>query len=209
MTARSKPEVSVIDTGIANAASVSAAFARCGADVRLITDRKSVEHAGLLVLPGVGSFGAGMERLCAEGLDRVLLQRVRDDRPTLAICLGMQLLCVSSQETPGVSGLGILDGRITPFTPSVRCPQFGWNLVEADHGCRVLRTGYAYFANSFKLEQAPAEWQTGVTIHGSPFVSAVERGNILACQFHPELSGSWGKELLCRWMAMSREETRC
>ena len=205
----SRPVVTLVETGIANTASVAAAFIRCGAESQPTRDRRCVEDAELLVLPGVGSFGAGMERLETDGLADPIRERVAARRPTLAICLGLQLLCASSEESPGVVGLGVIDGAIEAFPDSVRRPQFGWNRVVPRPGCTLIEPGDAYFANSYRLREAPQGWSAGVADHAGPFVAALENGPVLACQFHPELSGPWGAGVLRRWLAGAREGALC
>ncbi|MDX2130515.1 MAG: imidazole glycerol phosphate synthase subunit HisH [Planctomycetota bacterium] len=197
MTARA---VTIISTGVANTASVAAAFRRCGALVDITDDPARVHDAARVVLPGVGSFGAGMAGLRARGLAGVIERRVRAERPLLAICLGLQMLCVSSEESPGERGLGLIDAPVRRFPEGVRCPQFGWNDVVADGACRLVRAGCAYYANSYRIAQPPGGWAVATTDHGGPFTAAVERGGVLGCQFHPELSGAWGRELLARWL---------
>jgi len=201
----------IISTGIANTASVAAALRRCGCEVALSADPGEVERAGCVVLPGVGAFGAGMRLLNESGLAEIMRARVRDGRPTLAVCLGMQLLCASSEESPGAEGLGIVDARAERFPAGVRTPQFGWNRVEPDPSCAMIEPGYAYFANSFRIRRPPMGWRTASSDHGGRFVAAMERGRVLACQFHPELSGRWGLRLLERWLVRSarKEPSPC
>ncbi|MEM8835051.1 MAG: imidazole glycerol phosphate synthase subunit HisH [Planctomycetota bacterium] len=196
----SAPRVTIIETGVANTASVAAAFRRLGAHADITADRNAIEHAEHLVLPGVGTFGAGARTLDAHLLRSTLRARIEADRPTLAVCLGMQLLFASSDESPGTHGLALYESHVRAFPPGVRTPQFGWNRVVAPESARFLRTGYAYFANSFRITDAPANTLCARSDHGGPFVAALERGNLLACQFHPELSGSWGIDLLGRWL---------
>jgi imidazole glycerol phosphate synthase glutamine amidotransferase subunit len=196
--------VVMVRTGAANTASVVAAFGRLGAAVELTTEAEVVERAGLLVLPGVGAFGPVAGRLAELGLVEVLRRRFRDERPTLAICLGMQLLAAASDESPGVDGLGVLPVTARRFPGHLRVPQLGWNRVRAADGCQLLGDGAAYFANSYCLTEAPAGWSAGTADHGGRFVAALERGPLLACQFHPELSGAWGQDLLARWLACGR-----
>ncbi len=194
------PTATIVRTGVANTASVAAALERCGCRCVLSDDPGEVAAAGLLVLPGVGSFAAGMESLERAGLAGVVRGRVASGGPTLAICLGMQLLCASSEESPGVAGLGVIDARVKRFGGGVRVPQFGWNWVEGAGG-ELVEPGFAYFANSYRLADAPAGWSVSWAEHGGRFVAAIERGAVLACQFHPELSGAWGAGLLGRWLA--------
>lgn len=195
-----EPPVRVVDTGVANVASLLAAFERLGTDAALTGDPADVAEAPHLVLPGVGAFGAGMATLRDRGLVEPLRQRLSRDASTLAVCLGLQLLARQSDESPGAAGLGVVEGRIEAFPPKVRTPQFGWNRVVAGEGCELVETGYAYFANSHRLADAPPGWAVARAEHGGPFVAAMERGRTLACQFHPELSGPWGEALLARWL---------
>jgi imidazole glycerol phosphate synthase glutamine amidotransferase subunit len=192
--------IAVVRTGLANLASVLAALRRIGGDPMPTDDPQAVAEAPAAVLPGVGAFGPAAEALAAARLDDAIRARVAADRPLLCVCLGMQLLGTASEETPGARGLGIVDAQVQRFRTAPRVPQLGWNEVRADAGCRFLRTGHAYFANSFRFADAPAGWLAARTTHGEEFVAAMERGRTLACQFHPELSGAWGEELLRRWI---------
>ena len=198
-------EVAIIRTGVANLASVVAAFGRLGAQAHVTNDAAAIAEASHVMLPGVGAFGPGMAALEAAGLGEVLRARVQGDRPTVAICLGLQLLCESSEETPGTRGLAILPARVTRFPAgALKVPQLGWNRVEPPPDARLLEPGYAYFANSYCIASLPGAardgWRVATTDYGGPFVAAIERGHVLGCQFHPELSGPWGTSLLRRWL---------
>ncbi|MEL6497100.1 MAG: imidazole glycerol phosphate synthase subunit HisH [Planctomycetota bacterium] len=201
-------DVAIIATGTANTASVSAAFRRCGCTSRITTDRAEVRETGRVVLPGVGSFEAGMAALRSLGLEETLRKRIDRGGPVLAICLGMQLLCSGSDESPGVEGLGVIDADVRRLDADVRVPQFGWNMVHRGN-TSLPDDGYAYYANSFCLANAPEGWKHATTTYGSPFVAAIERGSLLACQFHPELSGSWGARLLEGWLSRSEAGIPC
>jgi imidazole glycerol-phosphate synthase subunit HisH len=205
----STQRVVIVDTGVANTASVIAALERCGASTVVTDERAPIEDAMALVLPGVGSFGAGMERLERCDLIEPLVSRIEADRPTLAVCLGLQLLARSSDETPGVPGLGVIDAHVGVFPVGVRTPQFGWNRVEADGACVSLASGYAYFANSYRIDAPPEGWSVASSEHGGRFVAGLERGRVVACQFHPELSGALGLSIIERWLASAREGARC
>lgn len=204
------PHVVIVRTGVANLASVVAAFHRLGATTTLTLDPELVASADRVMLPGVGAFGAGMAALGGReaGLGAALVSRFSSDRPTMAICLGLQLLAASSDETPGISGLSIFEGshvaRFGGEDPGtglpLKIPQLGWNKVRPGAGARLLEPGYAYFANSFRLASAPSGWVAAMSDYGGPFVAALERGPHLACQFHPELSGPWGQALISRWL---------
>jgi glutamine amidotransferase len=193
-------EVVILRTGTANLASVAAALHRAGCTVRISESPLDATEAGRLVLPGVGAFGAVAERIDTLGLRAPLADRIRAGRPTLAICLGLQLLGDGSEESPGAAGLGVIGATATAFPNGVRRPQLGWNRVAAGNGCRLLDDGAGYFANSFKLDVVPDGWAGALTDHGGEFVAAIERGAVLACQFHPELSGEWGQGLVERWL---------
>ncbi|MHB2015410.1 MAG: imidazole glycerol phosphate synthase subunit HisH [Candidatus Xenobia bacterium] len=194
-------EVLVVRTGTANLASVFAGLARLGATPRLVESAEEVLNAERLVLPGVGAFGAAMANLEARGLVPALQQRLREERPTLAICLGLQLLAASSEESPGVAGLGVLPSQVKRFPDTVRVPQLGWNTVEPDDTAYLVHLGEAYFANSYRLTERVPGWSAALTDYAGRFVAAVQKGRVLACQFHPELSGQWGLALMRRWLA--------
>jgi len=192
-------QVVILPTGTANLASVLAAFARLGATARLAREAAEVADAERVVLPGVGTFGATMAGLRAAGLDAAIAARARDGAPVLAMCVGLQVLFEASDESPGSAGLGVLPGRVGRFPAAVRVPQFGWNRIEPEPGCRYLEPGYAYFANSYRVLAAPG-CKVARAEHGETFVAALERGPLLACQFHPELSGAFGQRLIARWL---------
>jgi len=193
-------EVVVVPTGTANIASVTAAFRRLGTNLRAVETSAEIRQTDHLVLPGVGAFGAAMGRIEEGGWREALIERIGEGRPTLAICLGMQLLCEKSEESSGVSGLGVVPGMVSRFPGDITVPQLGWNEVVPQPECRFVTPGWAYFANSYRCTSADGGWLSAQTAYGGTFVSAMERGDVLACQFHPELSGEWGSDLLRRWL---------
>lgn len=199
--------VVIIATGTANTASVLAAFSKLGVTPTLSSDPEVVLQATHVVLPGVGAFAAAMQALRKCGLDRAICQRVKDHKPLLGICLGLQLLCEGSAESPGEKGLGIIPATIArlPGGANLRVPHMGWNQVKAEQKCRLLSSGVAYFANSYCLLNRPAGFDCAVTSYGVEFVSGVERGSLVALQCHPELSGDYGQKTLKRWL----EESLC
>ncbi|MBN1241695.1 MAG: imidazole glycerol phosphate synthase subunit HisH [Spirochaetales bacterium] len=205
---RGSTPVVVARTGVANLASVRAAFARLGRETAPTSDPEAFARAPLAVLPGVGAFGPAMETLRATGLDEAVRRRLARGLPTLAICLGFQLLLEGSEEAPGLAGLGLVPGVARRFGEGVRIPQLGWNRVapEADDGSALVEEGWACFANSYRLDSCDAAlaraagWRPALAEYGGAFVAALERGTALACQFHPELSGAWGAALLRRWL---------
>lgn len=192
--------VLVVPTGTANLASVLAGLRRLGGEPALAADPDEVVSADRVVLPGVGAFGAAMGEIEERAMRSALTGRIELGRPTLLVCVGMQLLAEKSEESDGVAGLGVVPGSVQRFPAAVRVPQLGWNRVRAGVGCRFLTDGWAYFANSFRLTEIPRGWTGATADHGGEFVAAIERGDVLACQFHPELSGRWGSEVLASWL---------
>jgi cyclase len=203
-------DVVVIKTGVANTASMLAALGRLGASPMLSSDHRDVESATHLVLPGVGSFGAGMAALHEHRLIEPLLARLRDGRPTLCVCLGLQLLAEASEESPGVRGLGFVPGVITRFQSGgaehpLCVPQMGWNFV----GPWNARAGFwAYYANSYCLRVPPLGAECATSHYDAPFVACFRDRGVLACQFHPELSGVAGLELMREWLKDPSGPTR-
>ncbi|MBS1703753.1 MAG: imidazole glycerol phosphate synthase subunit HisH [Armatimonadetes bacterium] len=190
--------ITIINTGVANIASVQSAFSRLGYECAFAQTADEVFENPAVILPGVGAFGAGMSALESLEFVRPLRLRIGSGKATLAVCLGMQLLCESSEETPGVAGLGILKASVRKFPEGVRTPHFGWNHVESSSP--YFGPGYAYFANSYRLDKAPAGWEVATCDHGGEFVAAIRRGSVVAAQFHPEISSSYGRELLKKWL---------
>lgn len=213
-----KPRVAVIATGVANLASMLAALERAGAEAFATRDPELVAASPYALLPGVGAFGPAAETLRASGVDRALRARWRARLPTLGVCLGMQLFFEGSEESPGTPGLAIVPGIFRGFAGGLPLPQLGWNRVThsigrggaSPAGCgSVLADGWAYFANSYRLASPPPGCVAYRAEYGEGFVAGLEAGRsarggpVLAlCQFHPELSGSWGLALLRRWLGL-------
>ena len=197
-------DVVIVDSGVANLASILAGFTRLSAATVVTSDPDVVRRAGRLVLPGVGAFGSGIATLRSRGLDEAAREVAIRGTPVLAVCLGMQMLCEASEESPGVTGLGLIPATCRRLPDDVRVPHLGWNQVTAESGARLVSSGNAAFANSYALLEAAAGWTAAWTTHGRPFVAALERDGILACQFHPELSGEYGAALLERWLTGRR-----
>jgi imidazole glycerol phosphate synthase glutamine amidotransferase subunit len=206
----------LINTGVANIRSLQATFDRLGRPWQLTTNANQIAEGDLVVLPGVGAFAAAIDSIDRMNLRESILERIAADRPLLCICLGMQMLAESSEESPGVQGLGVIPRQIKRFSNNVQVPQLGWNEVrpvrndearsrkESQVASRAssypFEPGDAYFANSYRLEEPPEGWGYAVTEYDRPFVSSLWHGRLLACQFHPELSGLWGETLIKRWL---------
>ena len=198
-------DVLIVPTGTANLASVKAAFNRLGAAVEMVENADQIETARRVVMPGVGAFAASISHIREQGFADPLAARIKAGRATFAVCVGFQILFEESEESPGIQGLGVIPGRITRLPETVRCPQLGWNRVEAGPGCGLIESGHGYFANSYKAtpplpDDRPNDWAVATAVHGEPFIAALERGSLLACQFHPELSSAWGQALIARWL---------
>lgn len=204
--------VHIIRTGAANLASVAAALRRAGVEPVVTDDASTVSGAELCVLPGVGAFGPAIQSLRTRGIDRAIIERVNQNRPLLAICLGMQLLLDASDEAPGQRGLAIVPCVARRFDSSLRIPQIGWNRVRPQQQFDAFDSGWAYFANSYRLIEPPPGYSVATADYGGPFVAAMQRSRVIvACQFHPELSGAWGAKLIQRWIdaAINGEQEAC
>lgn len=194
-------DVLVVATGVANTASVLAALARAGAAASVCSDPAAIAAARFVVLPGVGAFGPTARTLEASGAAAALRERVRTGAPLLAICLGMQLLFEASEESPEVRGLALLPGRIVRLDDERgRVPKLGWERLDADAKCKLLASEFSCFAHSYALLEVPSGWRPAFARHGARYVAALERGAQLLCQFHPELSGRFGRDLISRWL---------
>ncbi|MBL9148588.1 MAG: imidazole glycerol phosphate synthase subunit HisH [Phycisphaerae bacterium] len=196
--------VLLLDTGAGNRASLVRAFARLGARVDVAADPGDVAAAACVVVPGVGAFGNAVRTLRVAGYADALLDRIASDRPTVGICVGLQILCAASDESPGVSGLGVFPSMVRRFASTPRPTHYGWNRVRGFCG-----DGYAAFAHGYRvaLDEAPSDADVAVAEFGGPFVAALRRGALIALQFHPELSGAFGLAALAS--ALDGSAVRC
>lgn len=192
--------IAIIDYDAGNVKSVEKALQALNQDVVITNDKATLLAADKVILPGVGAFGDAMEKLQAYGLIEVIRELVEMKKPFLGICLGLQLMFEESEESPGVKGLGLLKGKIVRFPQSeLKVPQIGWNSLEFPKESVLfngIRNGeYVYFVHSYYLKAeediVAATTEYGVTVH-----AAVEKGNIFACQFHPEKSSGVGLNIL-------------
>jgi imidazole glycerol phosphate synthase glutamine amidotransferase subunit len=193
--------ITVVDYGMGNLRNVRRAFEAIGQEVLVTSDPAAVRSAHHLVLPGVGAFGEAVKRIDALDLRSPILDHVGAGKPLLGICLGMQLLFETSEESPGARGLGVMPGEVIRFGDGVKVPHIGWNDVRPVPGGVLLESLPSdpcfYFVHSYYVPETPA--QAGWTSHGVEFVSAVAAGSVRAFQFHPEKSQSAGLELLRRF----------
>ena len=194
--------IAILDYDAGNLKSVEKACKLLGQETVITRERQEILGADRIILPGVGSFGDAMSNLKKFGLDEVIHEAVDDKIPFLGICLGLQLLFESSEETPGVDGLGILKGKIMriPKHADMKIPHMGWNSLHLQNNGRLFENidegAYVYFVHSYYLKAedesiVKATTEYGITIHAS-----VESDNVFACQFHPEKSSSIGLGIL-------------
>lgn len=194
-------KVAIINTGVANVASIIAAFYRLEIETFFVTNVEQIINSEYLLLPGVGAFESGMRALENSNSILPLIHRINSGMPTLAICLGLQLLCKYSEENKNIIGLNILkDIEVQKFPSSVRVPHFGWNKVYSNDP--YFAEGYAYFANSYRITKVPEGWSTAKSVYDSEFISGIKKGRVIAMQFHPELSSIYGEKLLSKWITV-------
>lgn len=173
---------------------------------------ETLKNADKVILPGVGSFGQAMENLHRYELVPVIQDMIKEGKPFLGICLGLQLLFESSEESPGVEGLGILKGKILkiPSSPGLKIPHMGWNSLQLQNNGRLFRNipqdTYVYFVHSYYLQAREPEIVKAVTEYSTEIHASVEKDNVFACQFHPEKSGKYGLEILKNFAELDREE---
>ena len=200
--------IAIIDYDAGNIKSVEKALQKLGAEVIVTRDADEIRKAGKVILPGVGSFGDAMENLHSFGLVSVIKEVVESGKPFLGICLGLQLLFERSEESPGVEGLSILKGEVLriPDGPGLKIPHMGWNSLDL-HGegrlfANVPQDSYMYFVHSYYLKAAEREIVKATTEYGVTIDASVEKGNVFACQFHPEKSSDMGMEILKSFAAL-------
>ena len=194
--------IAIIDYDAGNLKSVEKALQSLGEDVLVTRDRQELLSADKVILPGVGNFGDAMEKLECFGLVNVIQDVIRQGKPFLGICLGLQLLFERSEEAPGVKGLGILKGEILriPDGDGLKVPHIGWNSLKLQNQGRLFagleEEPYVYFVHSYYLKAADPQIVKAVTEYGVPIDASVEQGNVYACQFHPEKSSRTGLAIL-------------
>lgn len=194
--------IGIIDYDAGNIKSVEKALIYLGEEPVVSRDPEILKKADKVILPGVGSFGESMANLHRFGLVSVIQDMIKEGKPFLGICLGLQLLFESSEESPGVDGLGILRGKIKKIPPAqgLKIPHMGWNSLELQNNGRLFRgipqDAYVYFVHSYYLEAEEPEIVKAVTRYGTCIHASVEKGNVFACQFHPEKSGEVGLKIL-------------
>ena len=188
----------LVDYGGGNIGSITRCLERLKAQYRLVGSGNDLTGGSPVVFPGVGSFGACLERLARSGLDTALREAVKSGTPLLAICVGLQVLMERSAESPGVPGLGLIPGEVVRFTQG-KVPQIGWNRIEPRAGSE-FEPGHVYFVNSYYAVPADESVVLYWSDYHVRFCAAIQTENITAYQFHPEKSGEFGHKLLRRWL---------
>ncbi len=198
----------IVDYDAGNIRSVEKALHFLGEETLTTRDGEQLLAADRVILPGVGSFGDAMEKLHAYGLVPVLKKIAAQGTPFLGICLGLQLLFESSEESEGVEGLGLLKGRICriPEGEGLKIPHIGWNSLTYPNPGRLFagigEEPYVYFVHSYYLRAEEPSIVTGRTRYGIEIDASVEKGNVFACQFHPEKSSSVGLAILKNFVSL-------
>ena len=196
------PLLGLIDYGSGNLRSVSNALAKIGARVERLDTPERLADVDAVVLPGVGAFGDCADQLRQRGLWEPIANWLQADQPFLGVCLGYQLLFESSEETPGVAGFGRFAGAVKRFsTPGLKVPQIGWNSLNFTQPAARLWRGlpegaHVYFVHSYYPAPTDPRAVAATTDYGSPFAAAIEEGNTMGVQFHPEKSQGAGLTIL-------------
>jgi imidazole glycerol-phosphate synthase subunit HisH len=189
--------IDVIDYGGGNLGSMTRCLDRLNAEYCITGADNPPQGNNPLLFPGVGAFGAAMANLNQSGMTNRIRALVKEGTPYLGICIGLQVLFDSSEEAPGIQGLGLLPGRVVQFTQG-KVPQVGWNWVEAQQ--TGWPSGYVYFVNSYYPHPESPEAALYQADYFGPFTAAVRQENITAFQFHPEKSDAFGQTLIERWL---------
>jgi glutamine amidotransferase len=193
-----------------NLKSVSKAFEFVGAEVKVTSSPEDIHQADAVVLPGVGAFSRGMQNLKKLKLDKAIYEALREKKPFLGICLGLQLLFTQTEEHGIYPGLGIISGQVKRLPPAEKIPHMGWNQVKyqpASEGVSQIfqsipDQSYFYFVHSYYVEPVEKEVIMTTTHYGREFVSSVSKDNLFAFQFHPEKSGPWGLQILRNFLKL-------
>ncbi len=193
--------VAIIDYGVGNLFSLTSSFKAIGVDAVVTSDKKVIENATKIILPGVGAFGDASKKLKESGLDKVVLEQVKQNKPLLGVCLGMQMLFEKSYEYGEHLGLGLIKGSVIPFElpKEYKIPHIGWNALTFKKQSPLLKyinEGDAvYFVHSYHAVNCE-ESLIATTEYGMEVTAIVGKNNVYGCQFHPEKSGNVGLKIL-------------
>lgn len=202
--------IAIIDYDAGNLKSVEKALISIGEQPIITRDYKELLSADKVILPGVGSFGDAMEKLHKYDMVRPIHEIVEKGTPFLGICLGLQLLFESSDESEGVEGLSLLKGRILriPDQEGLKIPHMGWNSLEMKSGATLFQNlekdPYVYFVHSYYLKANDECIVAATTEYSTTIHASVEKDNVFGCQFHPEKSGEVGLQILKNFSAIGK-----
>ncbi len=200
----------IIDYDAGNIRSVEKALRFLGEETCLTRDREKILTADRVILPGVGAFGDAMEKIKKFALEEVIHEAVEEGLPFLGICLGLQLLFERSEECSAAAGLGILKGEILrlPEKEGLKIPQIGWNSLKYPNAGRLFQgipeDSYVYFVHSYYLRAEDESIVTATADYSTEIHASVEKGNVFACQFHPEKSSKTGLALLNNFVGITK-----
>ena len=201
--------IALLDYGAGNVRSVINAIESLGEKVSVVGSGEDIMAAEKLVFPGVGNFGSMMEILQSKGYVEPLKAYLQSDRPFLGICLGLQALFEETEEAPGIQGLGIIPGRVKRFDIDLAVPHIGWNGINVKQPSRIFkelgRDDKFYFVHSYHVVPEDDALVLTTTDYGYAFVSGIQKGNIIATQFHPEKSGAAGLRILRNFLETAGE----
>ncbi len=194
----------IVDYGVGNLFSLVSSFRKIGEDAVVSADPATLAQADRIILPGVGAFGDAADKLRSSGVDSLLLSQVRQGKPVMGICLGMQLLFDRSMEYGQHEGLGLIPGEIRPLSEraaGLKIPHMGWNALsfpgEKHPLFRYVQQGECvYFVHSYYGAASDPAAVIATAEYGFPVTAAVAGGNVMGCQFHPEKSGETGLRVL-------------
>ena len=192
--------IAIIDYGAGNLQSVKNALDYLKVKSVITSNANEIIKAKKVIFPGVGSFGDGIRALNELDLIDPIMKAIEDNKPFLGICLGMQVLFEKSEESPGVEGLGIFEGTVKKFKGNLKIPQIGWNQLKIQKESGLFEgvedKSFFYFVHSYYVNPEDKDIVLATTDYGREFVSAIEKDNIFALQFHPEKSGEIGLKIL-------------
>ena len=200
--------IAIIDYDAGNIKSVEKAMNYLGQEAVITRDRDVILASDKVILPGVGAFGDAMQKIKEYHLTNVIYDVVEQKKPFLGICLGLQLLFETSEESKGVAGLGILKGDIVriPAKQGLKIPHMGWNTIQMKEDATLFRgiskDAYVYFVHSYYLKAKEIEDVAATTFYSTEIHAAVEHDQVFACQFHPEKSGTVGLKILENFVSL-------
>ncbi|WFB36466.1 imidazole glycerol phosphate synthase subunit HisH [Kiritimatiellota bacterium B12222] len=203
--------IGILDYGMGNLGSVQNACAALGFSARMLNAPSEMEEVSGVLMPGQGAFRDCMNHLQDQGWVEPLREWIKADKPFFGICMGLQVLFESSEESPGSEGLGVLPGRVKKFPGSeeLKVPQMGWNRCawtkEQRYFPSELTERHFYFVHSYYVPLVDEQWVAGTSTYGFEYVSAISMGNCHAVQFHPEKSQADGLKLLGHFAASVKQ----